>query len=138
MRRPASKPTSTTSGAEAGTGLVGALAGVAAFLGFLLLAAQVLLHLYATSVATSAAFDAARIVSGSGGGPVVEQTAEAHARRLLGPAADGMSFDWSYTDIDGDGRADVVALRVHGGRRPSLVPLAPVDRTVTVRMERRR
>jgi hypothetical protein len=111
---------------------------VAAFLGFLFLAAQVLLHLYATSTATSAAFDAARIVAGSAGGPAIERTAEAHARRLLGTVGEGMSFEWSYADTDGDGEPDDVALHVHGGRRPSLVPLPAIDRTVTVRMERRR
>ena len=113
------------------------MAGVAAFLVFLLLAAQVLLHLYATSVATSAAFDAVRVVAGGDGGPVAEAAAEAHARRLLGRAAEGMTFAWSYPDGDNDGRPDAVSLRVHGGRRPSLAPLPAIDRTVTIRLERR-
>ena len=41
--------------------------GVAIFLGFLLLATQVLVHLYATSTVTAVAFDEARRASTDGG-----------------------------------------------------------------------
>ena len=44
---------------ERGTGAVSSLAGVAAFLAFLLLAVHVILGLYATSIVTDAAADAA-------------------------------------------------------------------------------
>lgn len=135
-RRRGSRPTSTTSAAEAGTGLVGSLAGTAAFLVLLLLASQVLVHLFALSTVTATAFDAARIVAGSAGGPAAEAAAEAEARRLLGTLGDEVDFEWRYPDVDGDGDADAVRLRVHGDRRPRLLPLLPLDRTVTLRVER--
>jgi hypothetical protein len=49
--------------ADAGTGMVGTLSGFGAFMGFLLLATQLLVHLYASSAVTAAAYDAARIAS---------------------------------------------------------------------------
>jgi hypothetical protein len=122
---------------ERGTGLVATTAAVAAFLGFLFVAAHVLLHLYATSVVTAAAFDAARIVSGSDGGPAARQTAVEHARALLG--AWTAEADVEFTRID----EDAVSLRIRA-TSPSLVPralaaatpLGHIDRTVTLRTER--
>lgn len=49
---------------QAGSSAITSVFGVAIFLGFLLLATQTLVHLYATSVVTSVAFDEARRASG--------------------------------------------------------------------------
>ena len=64
--------------------MVSALAGTTAFLVLLLFATQLLFNLYATSVVTAAAFDAARVVAGADGGPDRITGAEAQARRMLG------------------------------------------------------
>lgn len=55
--------------------------GVAIFLGFLLLATQVLLHLYATSTVSAAAFDVARRAAAEDAGCA---DAPQRARQLLG------------------------------------------------------
>jgi hypothetical protein len=103
----------------------------------LLFAVQALLNLYATSVVTSVAYDAAREVAGADGGPRAIAQAEGRARTLLGRFGQTVSFDWSATGED-----DVV-LRVQG-TVPSVLlptlrgPLAfdDIDRTVRVRVER--
>jgi hypothetical protein len=100
------------------------------------------LNLFATSVVTAAAFDAARVVSGSAGGPRAEAVAERHVRALLGRYEErgDLSFEWRYPDTGGDGRPDVVELRVvatHPTRLSRLgLPFSQVDRTVRVRLER--
>lgn len=66
---------------EQGSSSVAAVFGVAIFLGFLLLATQVLVHLYATSAVTAVAFDEARRASGDAGSCAV---AESRARDRLG------------------------------------------------------
>lgn len=102
-----------------------------------------MLNLYATSVVTAAAFDAARIVAGSDGGQAAEEAAERQARELLdGYEGEGSpSFRWGYRSTDGDGIADVVDLRVVATHPTSLLPnlrmpYQTIDRTVTVRLER--
>jgi hypothetical protein len=67
---------------EAGSGPISTVFGVAIFLGFLLLATQALVHLYASSTVSSAVFDAARRGAAEGGGGC--DTAVARARTLLG------------------------------------------------------
>lgn len=52
---------------EDGSGPISTVFGVAIFLGFLLFATQTLVHLYATSTVTSAAFEAARRGAADGG-----------------------------------------------------------------------
>lgn len=112
------------------------------FLAFLLLAVQVVFALYATSVVTAAAYDAARIVAGSEGQadePAAEQRAEAHARGLLGRYGqpDRASFAWGEDP-------DAVVLTVSVAN-PSFLPtsmrrplrLDRTERTVHVRKERR-
>ena len=59
---------------------------------------QVLFNLYATSVVTAVAYDAARRVAGADGGPGSMAQAEAEARQSLGRYADRVNFDWSATD----------------------------------------
>jgi hypothetical protein len=129
--------TSSDRRADAGAGLVATLAAVAAFLVLLLFATQVLLHLYATSVVTATAFDAARDVASAGGDAAAVDAAEARARDVLGRYADDVSFAWTVPDGDGDD----VALHVHAENRlftfPGLPlrPLDVIDRTVRVRIE---
>jgi hypothetical protein len=103
----------------------------------LLFAVQALLNLYATSVVTSVAYDAAREVAGAGGNTGALARAEHRARSLLGRFGREVTFDWSARNED-----DVV-LRVRG-RVPSVLlpasrgPLAfgDIDRTVRLRLER--
>lgn len=53
--------------AQEGSGPITSVFSVGIFLGFLLLASQVLVHLYATSTVTAVAFDEARRASTDGG-----------------------------------------------------------------------
>ena len=119
--------------------------GVTAFLVLLLFAVHVVLNLYAASTVTAVAFDAAREVAGSEGGPAAEQAAEARARAVLGRAGapDVLRLSWAYPSTDGDAQPDVVELRVEaespGSFLPGVsLPLSSVDRTIRVRLERRR
>ena len=124
---------------ERGTGLLGSIVGVTVFLVLLLFAVQLALNLTATSSVTSVAFDAARQVAGSDGGPAAVDRAEAHARSVLDRFESGggtLSFQWDTT------RADVVVLDVVA-ERPALLanvrfPFQRVERRVTVRWERPR
>jgi hypothetical protein len=106
----------------------------------LLFATQVLYNLYATSVVTAAAYDAARIVAGAEArGDVMgaERRGEAHFRQLLGrygsERVEAVDFSES-TD-------EVVVLHVRA-RNPNLMlgrgrsPFSVIDRRVRVRVER--
>jgi hypothetical protein len=127
-----SRPSSPS---DAGVGLVGTLAGVTVFLVLLLFAVQVLLNLYATSVVTAAAFDAARDVATAGGDPAAVSRAEAKARDVLGRYADEVAFEWTVPS------GDDVVLHVHAENRMfvfaglRLDPLHTVERTVRARIE---
>ena len=120
---------------EQGTGLVSSLAGVLVFLGFLLLAVQVLVHLYATSVVSVAAFDAARLASGAGG--VSAPAARAHGLGLVG----GYAEDVRTFDVDVG--TDAVSVHVVADS-PAVLPamfgrltgIGVIDRTVVLRRER--
>jgi hypothetical protein len=128
---------------EQGTGLIGTLAGVTVFLIFLLFAVQLLVDLYATSAATSAAFDGARVVAGSRtdhSDPLSEAAARSAAERRvraeLGGFGRSVRLDWSGSD------ADAVQLRIEGDTPRFLFPglqralgVDHVDRTVRVRVE---
>ncbi len=123
---------------ERGGGPISTWIGFVVFLGMLLFAVQALLNLYATSVVTSVAYDAARQVAGSDGGDAARAGAEDHARRLLGRFGQEVSFDWSAST------ADDVVLRVRGDV-PSVqlplfgggtMPFGSIDRTVRLRVER--
>ena len=122
---------------ERGGGPLTAWFGLVVFLSLLLFAVQVLFNLYATSVVTSVAFDAARrVAAAEGDATVAVGPAETAARQALGEYGDRVSFEWS---LDGD----VVALRVLA-RNPSFllpaqagpVAFGDIDRTVRVRLER--
>jgi len=122
---------------EEGTGFLGSVVGVTVFLVLLLFAVQLVLNLYATSVVTGAAYEAARVVAGEAGGDAAVPEAEAHVRALLGRFADHggrLELSWDLSS------ADVVRLTVMAWR-PSLLthvpfPFERVERTVTVRRER--
>lgn len=121
---------------ERGSGPITAWFGFVVFLSLLLFAVQVLYNLYATSVVTSVAFDAARRVAAAEAGVTAAMgPAETTARQALGGYGDRVSFEWS---LDGD----VVALRVQGQNPNFLLPaqagplaFGDIDRTVRVRVE---
>jgi hypothetical protein len=128
---------------DRGAGLIGTIAGVLVFLSFLLFAVQLLINLYATSAATSAAFDGARLVAGNRtdhATPDSIDRAQAEAERRmrdeLGQLGDRVTFDWSASD------ADVVAVRIQGPAPRFLLPglggalgFDTIDRTARVRIE---
>ena len=106
------------------------------FLGLLLFAVQALFNLYATSVVTAVAYDAARRVAAADGGADSATEAEADARRALGRFGERVSFDWSASD----GEVVVLSVRARNPTRllPAMAgPLAfdEIDRTVRVRVE---
>ena len=122
---------------ERGGGPLSAWFGFIVFLALLLFAVQVLFNLYATSVVTSVAYDAARKVAGARGGPRTTAEAESDARRALGRYSDRVTFQWSGA---GD---DMVELRVRATSPSVLLPalagplaFGDMDRTVRVRIER--
>lgn len=122
---------------ERGSGTVSMLFGVAAFLSLLFLAVQVLVHLYATSVVSAAAFDAARLASGAAA--TGADAARAHGLGLLG------DFSGSVQAFEVRVGADAVTVHV-AADSPALLPSvvsralnsAAIDRTVTLRRERPR
>ncbi len=141
-RRDGQQPRLLNAG-EAGTGLVGTTVGVTIFLAFLLLATQVLLGLYTTSVVTSVTVDAATDVAHAVDptSDVAQQPASEEARRRLGSYATGsgqVELDWTATTGD----EVVVTVRAH---KMTLLPPSfgaalgnRIDRTVRVRTERLR
>lgn len=129
---------------DEGQSLVGALAGVGVFLGFLFFAVHLVVGLHATSVVTAHAYDAARRVAAADidhADPLAVTTAqrraEADVRAALGRYSSRVEpFDWSGTD------AEAIRLRVRA-ESPSFLVLVDgvlgveeIDRTVTVRVER--
>jgi hypothetical protein len=106
------------------------------FLGLLLFAVQALFNLYATSVVTAVAYDAARRVAVADGGTAAVGQAEADARRALGRYGARVTFDWSASD----GEFVVLSVRARNPTRllPAMAgPLAfdEIGRTVRVRVE---
>ncbi|HEX2384908.1 MAG TPA: hypothetical protein VHI95_19845, partial [Acidimicrobiales bacterium] len=103
-------------------------------------AVQLLFNLYATSVVTSAAYDAARVVATAPTQPATQQELDAavdHARSLLGKYRDRATFEWDLSD------SDVIRLHVHAVNPRVLAPpldhlvgFDVIDRTVVVRVER--
>jgi Flp pilus assembly protein TadG len=120
-------------GAEDGSSPITAVFGVAIFLGFLFFAVQVLVHLYATSAVTAAAFDVTRAVAADGG--IGRAEAEQNARDLLGEYGASVRFRWSETP-------DEVVLRVTGPTPAPLIQTVArlgafdgIEREVRVRKE---
>lgn len=109
--------------------------GVAILLGFLLLATQTFVHLYATSTVTTAAFDTARRIAAEGGGGC--PAADERARRLLGHY--GSRPEVAITCVE-DG--EQVAVTISGPTPAQLVAAfgaqlftGGIERTATVRIE---
>jgi len=123
-----------------GAGLISTAAGVVVFLVFLLFAVQLLFGLYASSMVTAVANDAASRAASADAPPLA--TIEADARDSLGEVGRTASFDWDLEDADGDGALDTVVLEVVT-RPPRFIPpsiggsigLDEVRRTVRVRAE---
>ncbi len=129
--------------ADVGTGLIGSISALLAFLALLLFAVQLLMALYTTSVVTSAAHEAARVAASGAvnqGDPAAVMTARARGetrlRQLLGKFGDRVSLDWSSST------QNYVVLRVSADPPRFLLPdlgsghaLGHVDRTVRVRVE---
>ena len=125
----------------AGTGLLSTSFGVLFFVVFLFFAVQLLFNVYATSVVTAAAYDAARVVAGAAarGDPVeAEQQAKARFRQLLGR----YGTDRVETLDFSESTDDVVVLHVRS-RNPNLLlgrvgraAFGVIDRRVRVRVER--
>lgn len=116
--------------AEAGTGAFGTLSGVLAFLGFLFLATQVLVHLYATSVVTAASFDAARTLATDAD----EAAAAQRARALLGSYAS----DATVQAVAGEEQVEVrvrIPSPALGPRLLGAFDLGEIDRTALLRRE---
>ena len=120
--------------AEDGVGLTSSVAGVMVFLAFLLLAAQILVHLFATSYVNAAAYDAARLASGSAG--LSEAAATEYGLTVLGSFAERVSV---FT-------VEIAAeeVRVHvEAESPALLPAAfgravgstSIDRNIVLRRE---
>lgn len=94
------------SAGESGQSPLTAVFSVGVFLLFLLLSAQVLLHLYTASVVTSAAHDAVRVATGAASGVPGERAAivaaEQRANRLLGelegPDGGPPELDWDLVE----------------------------------------
>lgn len=104
------------------------------FLAFLLFAAQILVHLFASSFVNAAAFDAARLASGSAG--VSEDAASEHGLAVLG------SYSSRVSAFSVDISAEQVNVRVQADS-PALLPAAfgrvlgtaSIDRTISLRRE---
>jgi hypothetical protein len=121
---------------ESGAGPISTVFGVAIFLGFLLLATQALVHLYASSTVSSAVFDAARRGAAQGGGGC--DLAVARARELLGPYGQRPE-----ASLECDPTGDSLQLTFRGPTPANLlrgydamVGRDGIVRTATVRFER--
>lgn len=126
---------------ERGAGLFATSAGLLVFLLLMFAAVQILFNLYATSLVTSAGYDAAREVAGfraAGDRCGAIRDAEAAFVEQLGRygAAGHATLDWTCTD------PDTVTVRITA-EHPSILPtrlaglagLSQMDRTITVRVE---
>jgi Flp pilus assembly protein TadG len=124
---------------ERGAGLFGTWFGLLVVLVLFLFAVQVLFDLYARSVVTATAYDAARRVAAYHRGDVAdaEAAAESHAKQLLGKYGQRVLFTWDPSDSDVI-RLHVVVENPRLGFGPfnKAMGLDRIDRTVTVRVER--
>lgn len=130
------------SAGERGTGVLSSIAGVAAFLVFLLFGVQLLANLYAVSTVSAAGLDAARTVasknvdhSDPGSIRAAQASAEAQFHSLLGAAADGAELHWS---VDGSTVRLQVIVDAPIILPPSLgdeLAFSRIDRTFEVHVE---
>ena len=120
--------------AETGSGLISSLAGLVVFLFFLLFAAQVLVHLAATSFVTAAAFDAARLASAAEG--MSATAAEQHGRSLLGSfSAQVTTFDVAVGDTAVTVEVQATTPALVGAALRATLRAGTIHRRVTVRRE---
>lgn len=130
---------------DTGTGVVSSVAGLLVFLLFLLMAAHVLLGLFATSTVRATLNDAASRAArtGAAGRPADLSRLATDAERSLGRMGERTTITLAYVDEDGDGAPDVVAGRAvavppgllpRGVRRALGADL--VDVSVRIRVER--
>ncbi len=138
MNRKAPGPASTR---DDGVGTIGTAAAFTVFLLLMFVAVQVLFNLYATSMVTSAAHDAASQVAGFDAfGDRCKAAAEAEFafEQRLGRYGEAGHAELEWTCAD----PDIVRVRVRA-RHPTLLPaslaglasLSEVDRTIEVRVE---
>jgi hypothetical protein len=127
---------------EAGTGLIGTVSAVTAFLLLLLTAVQVSLGLAARSSVSAAGFDSARTVASrtvDHGDPsavaAAERSAEARFARVVGPAGRSARFDWRLDAQAVHLRVRVRSPHVLPDRLASAVGTLEIDRTFTARIE---
>lgn len=83
---------------ERGAGLIALTWSVLAYLMFLMLAVQVAMNLYATSVITAVGHDATRLAAFAGGSARGIADAERWLRSRIGPAVDIDTLRWSRAD----------------------------------------
>ena len=126
---------------ERGTGLLGTLSGFFVFLLLLFAAVQILFNLYATSMVTSAAYDAARVVAGYDSAAdrcAAVPAGEAIFRDSLGDYADqGLAqLTWTCNDAD---VVRVVVVADHPTILPprlqGLIGLGHLERAIEIRVE---
>lgn len=126
---------------DRGAGALGTASALLVFLLLMLAAVQILFNLYATSMVTAAAHDAARTVAGFDAGADRCAAAAGAERRFverLGAYGEGGNAELEWT-CD---RADIVRVRVVASH-PSVLPaglgalsaLRGVDRTIEVTIE---
>jgi TadE-like protein len=129
---------------ERGAGVIGTAAGFLVFLLLMFAAVQILFNLYATSMVTAAAHDAARDVAGFRSSAdrcaaTIEAGAD-FAERMGGYGDAGYAhLQWICTD------PEIISVRVIASH-PSILPrrllgllsLSELDRTIEVRIEQAR
>jgi hypothetical protein len=126
---------------DRGAGLVGTSAGFLVFLLLMLAAVQILFNLYANSMVTAAAHDAARQVAGfDAAADRCAATADAEVRftEALGDYGDAGYASLTWTCIDpAVVRVQVVADHptILPPRMAGLISLGHLDRTITIRIE---
>lgn len=124
---------------DRGTGMIGSVAALTAFIALMLLATHILLSLHARTVVTSAAHEGARSAAIDPADPSTRRAAEARARGLMGAMGSAASFDWSRSTDDS------VVLRIQVDAPRFVVSVGDgaglathIDRSATVRVERLR
>lgn len=133
------------SGGDRGAGVLASAFGLLVFLLFLLLAAHVLLGLFATSTVRAALNDAATRAAAGGpsGSPADLARLADEAEASLGRMGERTTVELAYVDDDGDGLPDVVegqAVAVPPGLIPRTLGgtfgVGVVDVSVRIRVER--
>lgn len=122
---------------ESGASPVSAMFSLAMFLAFVLVAAQVSLHLFASSVVGAAAFDASRYAAAEGRGCAGSSpTPEDVARRRLGPISGRSAVKIVCEERPSTVRVSVV-MPSPGRPRHGSVSAVPklVERTVVMQRE---